>query len=867
MSYTQSHAAFILQALKNKKMNARWKPLTKNKIVKIITRYTVVCLEYAETTHDPSPLHSPTTDLQSLPQKLRSTTGLVVLNADPGGRSSQVNSRSITSACSRAPSVLFRLVHWILLVCEFTNTWNFPFDVHMTRVRRFAGKDLHMTQQLRLAAKRDHPDNVVGKIVSHQMHKRALYMTCRWRGFTSELDSLQRADSLAETCPAKVREYYTDKHTTKDAALIQFMDEQFPSLQHESNIREQEVTAGAMIRGRIKRPARRGRTLAQVSATASVASKETKQSQSANKRPKRKQTNTETRSRVGSQQNTRRQAIDRNERLKRRNAMKQHNQTSESQQESTTLSSQNKVDKINKCKQKTRRDETTEEDTPNPQTTRHQHNDDDAYRNHTSATGNHLNHGHTGNNNGMHIDNTSSETSGEWMPSAVEAGLEHREHASEQNMSMSMDMSEPDITEIHAEDNEQSIVELGTLEDLIHDDNDMSDDTELEEANQTMPSIDRVTTKWSATNEDTELEEPNQTMSSIDQVNTDMSATDEDTELEQANQTMPSVEQISPTMSVCNGDTKLEKTTPSTEQTDGHQNDNTEVIEDPAMWMPDEAQILGHARPGPKTESKKISTESVTPSTKRQRRQPGYALKTEVRQSTIPGAGDGLFMLETAKKGDRVAVYFGDRLTAEQAKNRDSDYIVKVNKNLYLDARDVLESNKGRYVNHGGPGYTNNARLGSGRTPATCRRTGRPWISIIAQKTIKPGDEIFMPYGKGWIWPWQNRAKCKRMQHMQVQAQIIPGKGELDTTQSNAKSKCTELRTSINRKLGARCNSIRTTHKATGAGAVEFSSALEPQEQQGALTEGYLTVNRHHNRRATQTHGHPGDGKGTSVSA
>lgn len=36
-----------------------------------------------------------------------------------------------------------------------------------------------MTEQLRLDINRDHPDNVVSKLVSHQLHNEELWFMCR----------------------------------------------------------------------------------------------------------------------------------------------------------------------------------------------------------------------------------------------------------------------------------------------------------------------------------------------------------------------------------------------------------------------------------------------------------------------------------------------------------------------------------------------------------------------------------------------------------------------------------------------------------------------------------------------------------------
>ena len=64
------------------------------------------------------------------------------------------------------------------------------------------------------------------------------------------------------------------------------------------------------------------------------------------------------------------------------------------------------------------------------------------------------------------------------------------------------------------------------------------------------------------------------------------------------------------------------------------------------------------------------------PSTPKQKRQPGYALHTTIKPSKIDGAGLGLFMLERAKKDDRVAIYSGRLITKEEADRSTSKYIV-----------------------------------------------------------------------------------------------------------------------------------------------------------------------------------------------
>ena len=80
-----------------------------------------------------------------------------------------------------------------------------PFDVHIhiQRLRRFAGKKLHMTYQLKLEVKVDFEDNIVAKIVGHEVKHGTLNMTCRWQGFTAEMDTMQEAREVFNSCPKR----------------------------------------------------------------------------------------------------------------------------------------------------------------------------------------------------------------------------------------------------------------------------------------------------------------------------------------------------------------------------------------------------------------------------------------------------------------------------------------------------------------------------------------------------------------------------------------------------------------------------------------------------------------------------------------
>ena len=119
-----------------------------------------------------------------------------------------------------------------------------------------------------------------------------------------------------------------------------------------------------------------------------------------------------------------------------------------------------------------------------------------------------------------------------------------------------------------------------------------------------------------------------------------------------------------------------------------------------------------------------------------------------VMESTIPGAGNGLFTM--TKIGPRVNIgqYTGSLLSDDELS--DSMYIVQVGKNKYIDARYsdcwvkfancCRPSDKFKYGLAG-----NNARLVVDRRRNT--------VYIRSTKTINPGSEIFCAYGCGYKFP------------------------------------------------------------------------------------------------------------------
>lgn len=117
----------------------------------------------------------------------------------------------------------------------------------------------------------------------------------------------------------------------------------------------------------------------------------------------------------------------------------------------------------------------------------------------------------------------------------------------------------------------------------------------------------------------------------------------------------------------------------------------------------------------------------------------------EVRKSTIPGAGKGLFTLRDIKKGERVVEYLGEIITDKECDRRaEKDqygYFFYISKNKCVDAYHMPEV-KARYANDAS-GLTKVKGIRNNCCYEVWKRSG--WI--LAEKNIKAGEEIFVSYG------------------------------------------------------------------------------------------------------------------------
>eukprot|EP00752_Nemacystus_decipiens_P009619 g8595.t1 len=115
----------------------------------------------------------------------------------------------------------------------------------------------------------------------------------------------------------------------------------------------------------------------------------------------------------------------------------------------------------------------------------------------------------------------------------------------------------------------------------------------------------------------------------------------------------------------------------------------------------------------------------------------------EVKQSSIPGAGQGLFARGRFAVGAMVCEYTGSQLrTLEAIRAPDKSYLMRLGPQVYVDAKDHPEV-MGRYIND-----CRNSSLYN----VTFRKLPlEKKALVVALKDIEKGQEIFADYGR-WYW-------------------------------------------------------------------------------------------------------------------
>lgn len=130
-----------------------------------------------------------------------------------------------------------------------------------------------------------------------------------------------------------------------------------------------------------------------------------------------------------------------------------------------------------------------------------------------------------------------------------------------------------------------------------------------------------------------------------------------------------------------------------------------------------------------------------------------------VDESTIPGAGKGLFTKIAIEKGTRIAEYKGRRTTWKEVKHDSTNYyIYTINRNNVIDAQKTLSA-LARYANDAKgftriKGITNNS--------VYVNEGNRAFLESV--KDIPAGAEIFVDYTQDYWKVMKENIRSEKQQ-------------------------------------------------------------------------------------------------------
>ena len=151
--------------------------------------------------------------------------------------------------------------------------------------------------------------------------------------------------------------------------------------------------------------------------------------------------------------------------------------------------------------------------------------------------------------------------------------------------------------------------------------------------------------------------------------------------------------------------------------------------------------------------------------------------KFEIRESTIPGAGEGLFLTEAAVHDEAIARYSGTLMSKVQAKALKSRYKVKISEDQYLCAggADDWEGQKANCARKAKRKC--NARFAAGTKCNFCKVTGKHWIKIFAVGDIEPQEEVLPDYGDEY-WPEEDSEEKTPLPPPRSNKEATPSSGD-----------------------------------------------------------------------------------------
>lgn len=139
----------------------------------------------------------------------------------------------------------------------------------------------------------------------------------------------------------------------------------------------------------------------------------------------------------------------------------------------------------------------------------------------------------------------------------------------------------------------------------------------------------------------------------------------------------------------------------------------------------------------------------------------------EVKTSTLPNAGKGLFTKVFIEKGTRITEYEGRYTNWEDvAEDADNGYIFYIDDDNVIDAG-KMKNSKARYANDAAgltriKGVRNNTKY--------VNENNR--IFIDATRDIQAGEEIFVGYGKEYWETVRNNIRLDKEEAMKKQKKV-----------------------------------------------------------------------------------------------
>jgi len=115
-----------------------------------------------------------------------------------------------------------------------------------------------------------------------------------------------------------------------------------------------------------------------------------------------------------------------------------------------------------------------------------------------------------------------------------------------------------------------------------------------------------------------------------------------------------------------------------------------------------------------------------------------------IKDSVIPGAGKGLFVLKEYAPNENITLYTGD----ESKDPIDGVYVLKINNQLYIDGAKTDEPGLGRWINQCRTNQQRNRLCNNNSKFSYDYRNQK--TNIKATRRIPAGQEVFLSYGPSY---------------------------------------------------------------------------------------------------------------------